>query len=138
MLEAPREGVRSLRPAMAAGALAILVFVAVSALVNPIVVDETLGSGAVLANLPPYPPGHPHVHFYERAFSLGNHVTAAALELGIERDSISLARNGLALFLALFEERDFARLPEEARRRLAVRGTVLTGSRHVHVVARAP
>ena len=102
MLEAPREGVRSLRPAMAAGALAILVFVAVSALVNPIVVDETLGSGAVLANLPPYPPGHPHVHFYERAFSLGNHVTAAALELGIERDSISLARNGLALFLALF------------------------------------
>jgi len=40
-------------------------------------------------------------------------------------------------FLALFEERDLERLPQETRRALEVRGTVLTGSRHVHVVARA-
>jgi hypothetical protein len=51
--------------------------------------------------------------------------------------ALHMEREG-AQFLALFEERDFARLPEEVRRRLAVRGTVLTGSRHVHVVARAP
>ena len=101
-IEPEHEGMRALRPALLGGALAILVFVAASAIVNPVVVDETLGSGAVLAQLPPYPAGHPHVHFYERAFSLGNHVTARALELGIPRDAISLSRNGLALFLALF------------------------------------
>jgi len=96
------EGLHSLRPALLCGALAMLVFVASSAIVNPIVNDETLGSGAVLAKLPPYPDGHPHIHFYERAFSLGNHATARALELGVHRDAISLTRNGLALFLALF------------------------------------
>ena len=42
-----------------------------------------------------------------------------------------------AQFLALFEERDFDRLPDDARRALEIRGSVLTGSRHVHVVARA-
>lgn len=42
-----------------------------------------------------------------------------------------------AQFLALFEERDLGRLPADLRERLEVRGTVLTGSRHVHVVARA-
>ncbi len=101
-LEPRTDGMRELRPALLGGALALLVFVCASAIVNPIVVDETLGSGAVLAELPPYPAGHPHVHFYERAFSLGNHVTAWALEWGVHRDAISLVRNGLALFLALF------------------------------------
>lgn len=100
--ESEHEGMRPLRPTLLGGALSILIFVAASAIVNPVVVDETLGSGAVLAELPPYPAGHPHVHFYERAFSLGNHATARALELGVPRDAISLARNGLALFLALF------------------------------------
>ena len=42
-----------------------------------------------------------------------------------------------AQFLALFEERDLARLADDVRGKLEVRGTVLTGSRHVHVVARA-
>jgi len=42
-----------------------------------------------------------------------------------------------AQFLALIEERDFDRLPIDVRRALEIRGTVLTGSRHVHVVARA-
>jgi len=101
-LELEHEGMRALRPTLVGGALAILFFVAASAIVNPIVNDETLGSGAVLAKLPPYPDGHPHVYFYERAFSLGNHATARALELGVHRDAISLTRNGLALFLALF------------------------------------
>ena len=92
----------SLRNALWAGGLAIALFTVASAGLNPAVVDETLGSGAVLARMPPYPQGHPHIHFYERAFSLGNHVTARALSLGIEREWISLARNGAALFLALF------------------------------------
>lgn len=92
----------SLRNALGAGALAIAVFTVASIGLNPPVVDETLGSGAVLARMPPYPEGHPHIHFYERAFSLGNHVTARALSLGIDREWISLARNGLGLFLALF------------------------------------
>lgn len=92
----------SLRNAVWAGGLALAVFTVASAGLNPTVVDETLGSGAVLARTPPYPDGHPHIHFYERAFSLGNHVTARALSLGADREWISLARNGLALFLALF------------------------------------
>lgn len=92
----------SLRRATLAGAVAILAFAVSSLAFNPIVVDETLGSGAVLAGMPPYPPGHPHVYFYERAFSLGNHMTSWALRLGFERDWISATRNTLALFLALF------------------------------------
>ena len=92
----------NLRRATLAGAIAILTFAVASLAFNPIVADETLGSGAVLARMPPYPPGHPHIYFYERAFSLGNHVTSWALQLGFERDWISATRNTLALFLALF------------------------------------
>lgn len=91
-----------LQRAVLAGAASIALFVLVALAVNPLVADETLGSGAVLAQMPPYPPGHPHLYFYQRAFCLGNYVTAWALQIGATGDGISAARNGAALFLGLF------------------------------------
>jgi hypothetical protein len=47
-----------------------------------------------------------------------------------------IAREGQQ-FLALIEERDLERVPSDLRARLALRGSVLAGSRRVFVVALA-
>jgi hypothetical protein len=64
--------------------------------------DESVQPAQIITGLVQYPPGHPHDVFYAEAYSLGNYLSAAVLQLTHSTWVVSAFRNWLTLFCATF------------------------------------
>jgi len=90
------------RSALFYGALGAALYTIFALAISPIVYDETVVAGAVIAGLPPLPVGHPHTYFYVKALSLGNYVAAALLHWFHSAELVSVLRGGVSLWLSIF------------------------------------